>query len=163
MIMDIQKSYEYMNEFLFFNIRPEENRGNGTFLYCAGVNVARFLPLTRGRHKPMSNPAIRGLQLISYDVMALAKSNGAIARAIQGNRCRGISPTEELWSRQSLLIEQAPPSLPDKIINHCVVELLRKIDKGLIGSKLGAEMPDKVLKPGELQAYIEKLCSQYGQ
>ena len=106
----------------------------------------------------MSNPAIRGLQLIQYDIMALALANGATAKSLRGYKGRGLPPTEELWSTECLLIKNAPPSLPDRILNHSVIGLLKKID---LASTRGATLPDELLPPDELQEFIESMCRHY--
>jgi len=156
--MKIPLLREYINDFLYFVIKPDENSASGDLICCSGVNVDRFTPITKGRHNPMSNPAIRGLQLIQYDIMALALENGTTATTIRGYKGRGFPPTEELWSTQCLLLKNAPPSLPDRIINHSVVELLKKID---LASTRGATLPDKLLSPDELQVFIESICNEY--
>jgi hypothetical protein len=156
--MNTQQPRKYVNDFLYFVIIPDENSANGDLICCSGVNVDRFTPLTKGRHNPMSNCAIRGLQLIQYDIMALALKNGANAKTIRGYKGRGLPPTDEIWSTESLLIKSAPLSLPDEIINHCVVALLKKIDRA--GTR-ETRLPDKLLSPDELQAFIESLCDEY--
>lgn len=159
MLIHTQNSYEYKNDFLYFIITPDEDT-EGAFLFCSGVNVDRFLPITKGRHNPMSNPAIRGLQLIQYDIMALVIANGATSKVVGGSKCTGMVPSKELWSREGLLIMGGDSSLPDKIIKHSVVELLKKIDKAIM---LGASMPDTLLGPDELQVFLETLCRQYAK
>jgi hypothetical protein len=106
----------------------------------------------------MSNPAVRGLQLIQYDIMALALENGTTSKIIRGYKGKGLPPTEEIWSTECLLIKNPPPSLPDRIINHSVVELLKKI---YLASTRQATLPDKLLSPDELQVFIETMCNEY--
>jgi hypothetical protein len=150
--MKTQLSRKYL-----FVIRPDESSA-GDLICCSGVNVDRFTPITKGRHNPMSNPAIRGLQLIQYDIMALAIEHGTNAKPLHGYKCSELPPTGEIWSTECLLIKNAPPSLPDRILNHSVVELLKKIDKA---SMTGASLPDKLLSPDELQVFIESMCNEY--
>jgi hypothetical protein len=159
MLMNAQKSYEYINDFLFFVLKPDNSRGRDTYLYCSGINIDRFLPITRGRHRPMSNPAIRGLQLVNLGVRALALANGATPKALKGNECAGITPSKDSWSAERLLIENVPATLPDTIIRYCVINLLKKIDKAIM---LGATLPDELLEPDELQEFIEAMCRKYG-
>jgi hypothetical protein len=147
-----------MNDFFYFVIMHDENSASGDLICCSGVNVERFTPITKGRHNPMSNPAIRGLQLIQYDIMALAIQHGTNAKPIHGFKCKSLPPTGEIWSTECLLIKNAPPSLPDRILNHSVVELLKKIDRA---GMLGAVLPDKLLGPDELQIFIESMCDKY--
>ncbi len=156
--MKTELSREYINDFLYFVIKPYENNTDGDLICFSGVNVDRFTPITKGRHNPMSNPAIRGLQLIQYDIMALAIENGAVATTIRGHKMKGLPPTEELWSTECLIIKNAPPSFPDRILNHTVVEILKKID---LASTRGATLPETLLGPDELQLLIESLCKEY--
>lgn len=153
--MNTQQTFKYINDCLYFVITPDENSANGDLICYSGVNIDRFTPITKGRHSPMSNCATRGLQLIQYDIMALALKNGAIAKPTRGYKGNGLPPTDEIWSTESLLIKNAPPSLPDIIVNHCVVELLKKIDKA--GTR-EITLPDKLLRPDDLQVFIESLC-----
>lgn len=158
--MITQKSYEYINDFMYFAFRPDENRGQGTFIYCSGVELFRFLPITKGRHRPMSNPVMRGLQLVNLDARAMALSKGATPKAIKGEHCPGIVPPSNGWYKEMLLIENASDSLPDEIISHCVVHLLKKTFRAM--GMMEMELPDKLLKPDELQVFIEGLCDKLG-
>ncbi len=156
--MEKEISRKYINDFLYFVIKPYENRLSGDLICSSGVNVDRFTPITKGRHNPMSNPAIRGLQLIQYDIMALALEDGTTAKRITGYKGKVQPPTTELWSTESLLIKNTSPSLPDNIINFSVLELIKKID---LASTRGATLPDRLLDPKEMQIFLESLCSQY--
>lgn len=156
--MKTQLSREYINDFLYFVIRPDENSANGDLVCYSGVNVDRFTPITKGRHNPMSNPAIRGLQLIQYDIMALAIENGTTAYTLRGYKGKGLPPTEDIWSTECLLIKNAPPSFSDRILDHSVVEILKKID---LASTRGATLPDILLGPDVLQVFLESMCNEY--
>jgi hypothetical protein len=158
--MTTQKSYEYINDFMYFAFRPDENRGKGTFIYCSGVDLFRFMPITKGRHRAMSNPVLRGLQLVNLDARAIALSEGATPKAIKGEHCSGIVPPSNGWYKEMLLIENAPSSLPDKIISHCVVHLLKKTFMAM--AMMEIELPDTLLKPDDLQVFIEDLCIKLG-
>ncbi len=156
--MKTEQSREYVNDFLYFVIKPDQDSTNGDLICYSGVNVDRFSPITRGRHNPMANPAVRGLQLIQYDIMALALKNGTTAKPINAYRDKALPPTREFWSTDCLRITNAHPSLPDIIINHCVIELLKKINKACT---LEATLPDTLLNPGELQVFLESMCEQH--
>ena len=69
-------SLEYINDYLYFVFLPYESKRDNTMLYCSGVNLHRFLPITKGRHRPLANPARRGLQLANLGVRALALESG---------------------------------------------------------------------------------------
>ncbi len=156
--MKQKNPYEYINDFLYFVIKPEKNSDEGLFIYCSGVNLIRFSPITRGRHGLFSNPTFRMLQLIKHSVSAIALSQGASPKTIQRNDCAGIAPTQETWYTEMLLIENAPDSLPEEIIKYCVIHYLRKLIKSCL---LHVDPPDTLLTPDELQAFLERLCSKY--
>ena len=158
--MNAVKSYEYKNDYLFFVLTPDTERGRGALIYCSGVNVDRFLPITRGRHRPMSNPAVRGLQLVNLGVRSLVLSYGATPKSVRGKDCSEITPAADAWSTERLLIENAPDALPDEIIKYAVMELLKKIDRAIM---LEAELPDTLLSPDDLQVFIDGMCSKYGR
>lgn len=158
--MNTQKSYEYINEFLYIVVKHDKIKDPGRLIYCSGVNLSRFSPITKGRHGVCSNPAMRGLQLVNLGVRALAISEGASTKTLRGNDCAGIVPTKHGWYKDVLLIENAPDSFPEKIINYFVLELLKKIDNACM---LEAKLPDKLLEPNELQLVIEALCSKYAK
>jgi len=157
-LMNTQQSHKYKNDFLYFVMRPDESRGKGALIYCSGVNVVRFSPITKGRHG-IGNPSVRGLQLVNLGVRALALSKGATPKALRGNDCAGIAPAHDTWYTELLLIENASMSFPDEMINYCVINLLKKIFNACM---LEVQLPEKLLTPDELQDFLEPLCRKYG-
>ncbi|MGC2062568.1 MAG: hypothetical protein WA610_06285 [Thermodesulfovibrionales bacterium] len=151
---------EYINDFLYFVVRPDESRGSGTLIYCSGVNLDRFTPLTKGRHGLSSNPVIRGLQIVRQGVSSLVLSKGGTPRIIRGKDCAGIAPTEDTWYSELLLIENASESLPADLIDFCVRSLFAKI---FISSTTELQLPDKLPGPVELQQHIDALCRQFSR
>jgi len=149
----------YINDFLYFVIRVNDGMDKGTVIYCSGVNIDGFRPITKGRHGIGSNPAVRGLQLVNIGVRELALSRGAVPKRIRRNDCAGIAPTSDDWYTEILQIENAPVSLPDEIINYGVISLLRKIFKATL---LDFQAPDTLPEPHVLQKVIEGLCRKYG-
>lgn len=156
--MHAQESYEYINDFLYFVIRRDMSRGKDIYLYCSGVNIDRFHPVTSGRHGIGSNPALRGLQLVNHGVRALALSKGATPKRVRGNDCAGIAPTRDNWYTEVLGIENAPGSLPGEVIDYAVLNLLKKIFKACM---LELQLPDTLPKAGELQELLEGICGKY--
>jgi len=152
-------SSSYRNDFLYVALRPDISRGEGVLIYCSGVNVSRFGPITRGRHGIGSNPSVRGLQLVNLGVRDLALSKGATPKAVRGNVCGGIVPTGDTWYTEALLLENAPVLSLDEIIDYAVTNLVRKIFKA---SMLDLHLPDKPFQPDELQVFLEDLCKKYG-
>jgi hypothetical protein len=143
---------------MYFVVRPDKSSQN-TLLYCSGVNIDRFLPITRGRHRPMSNPAVRGLQLVNLGVRSIALAHGATPKAVRENNCRDITPPKDCWSTERLLIENVQESLPEEIIGYCVINLLKKIFNAIYIRE--EALPDTLLEQNQLQMLLESLCSKY--
>ena len=156
--MNTQQSHKYKNDFLYFVVRPDESRGNGALIYCSGVNVVRFSPITKGRHG-IGNPSVRGLQLVNLGIRDLALKKGATPRALRGNDCAGLASAQGTWYTELLLIENASASLPHEMISYGVINLLRKIFNACM---LEVRLPEEVPTPGELQDFLEPLCRKYG-
>ena len=150
----MKERLEYINNALYFVIIPYE----GGLIYCSGVNIVCFLPITRGRHKAMSNPAIRGLQIVNLEIRSMALEAGATPETVILSECKGICPTNDIWYTESLLIKNPPEGFGERIIEHGVINLLKKIDRAIM---LGADMPDELLPPDMLFSFIEDLCSRY--
>lgn len=151
--------HEYINDFLYFVVKRAA--GPGAFVLCSGVNLFRFLPLTKGRHGLGSNPALRGLQLVNHGVRDLALSKGATTRTFTGADCAGIAPTPESWYTQRLLIENAPEGFADEVVSYGVVNIVKKILNACMLTD--ARPPDRLRPPEELQALIEDFCRSYGR
>ncbi|HEB76552.1 MAG TPA: hypothetical protein ENJ04_09395 [Nitrospirae bacterium] len=146
---------EYINRALYFVVVPSEKG----LSYCSGVNIRRFLPITRGRHKAMSNPAVRGLQIVNHEIRSMAIEAGAAPKTALLNECRGIAPTGDIWYTESLWIENPPEGFGERIISHGVLGLIGKIDKAIM---LDTRMPDHLLPPEQLEEFIEELCRRFG-
>ena len=154
------KKHIYRNDFLYFVIRPDENRGEGALICCSGVNLERFAPLTKGRHGLGSSPSMRGLQITRLGINALAISRGATPRTLRGKECSGLSPAGETWYTELLLIENSPELFAEEIIRYGVKKLLESI---FTACRLQAEIPDQLPDPEELQLFIEAQCRKYAQ
>lgn len=161
--MDITKSsgdaktYEYINNFLFFVIKPDLSGRTGSYVYCSGVDLFLFLPITKGRHGQASNPAMRGLQLVSVGIKDMALSRGATIKRIKAG-CAGIAPSNGGWYTEQLLIENAEQSFPEEVISYAVINLVKKIIKACT---FPDKAPEALLQPDELQEFLESLCSKY--
>ncbi|HXX53282.1 MAG TPA: hypothetical protein VEI28_01785 [Thermodesulfovibrionales bacterium] len=153
------EAIRYINNFLYFVIRPDTRREKPVLIYCSGVNISRFTPLTRGQHGIGSSPVMRGLQLVNLGVRHLALSRGATPKAIRGNECEGIVPTKETWYTERLLIENASESFPDEILHYCVIGLLKKIFKA---SMREVHLPETLPGAEELEVFIQGQCKKYG-
>ncbi len=150
-------TYEYINDFLYFVVRPDHRDGKDVLIVCSGVNLDRFSPITKGRYGIGGNPVKSGLQVVNYDICSLATSKGATPRVILGNDSAGLAPTKDLWYSEILQIENGPVSMADEIVLFGVKTLVQKI---VSCSRLDYEAPDRVPAPAELQAFFDKLCSE---
>ncbi|MBF0344460.1 MAG: hypothetical protein HQL06_09550 [Nitrospirae bacterium] len=144
----------YVNDFLYYVIRPDDKRGNNVLIYCSGVNVTRFLPLTAGKHRLGQNPAVKGLQSSNLEVRSFVLSKGAALKSIRSDDCFGIAPTKDLWNSELFLIENAPDSLPPEIIRYAVMNFL---SIALPSCLPNVTLPKDFLTPEDLQAYLESL------
>lgn len=152
------KKHEYINDFIYFTVRQDRRGDKDVLIYCSGINLDRFLPMTRGRLGLGSNPILSGLKLVKYDLCTLAISNGATPRDHCGHSdCFGIAPTKEAWYSEALLIENPGNLQPDEIIRFAVGSMLKRIVNTSLSDH---EVPDLFLKPYDLQAHLEILCKE---
>lgn len=154
------ETFEYITDFMYFVVRPYVKEGPATYLLCSGVNVSRFLPVTRKRHGLASNPSLRGLELVNLDVRTLALSRGAAPKANRGYDCLGITPTQEIWYSESLQIDDTPPELAGELIPFCVLRLLKKITQACGLTEV--TVPSTLPTPEELRSFVESLVNRYG-
>jgi hypothetical protein len=151
-------SLEYINDFLYFVFMPYKNRGDDTLLYCSGINLDRFLPVTKGRHRPLANPARRGLQLANLGVRALALKKGSVPKSLNSQDCAEVVPKSDGWYRDKLLIEHVHISLPRNILDYVVLNFLGRV---MNSCQLHEKLPDRLPNPADLQSYLESLCDKY--
>jgi len=154
--MNAEHACNYINDFMYFVVLPDRS-SEGSLLYCSGVNLFRLLPITQGRHRPLANPARRGMQLTNLGIKSLALEQGAIPVALKGRPCPDIVPADDGWYKDYFRIEKAPESLPEKIIDYGVKTLLQKT---MTSSLRQVDLPQTLLKPDELQLFLENLCRE---
>lgn len=148
-------SYEYKNAFLYIILRQAPEHGPRSFLFCSGINLTRFSPLSRGTFGICSNPAFKGLQLLRADVAAFCRKKGVVARAESSPSCAVISPKGDGWYREeSLVIETAPEGFPRELLRFSVTTLLRTV---LSVCAPEVKLPSALPTPPKLQAYLESL------
>jgi hypothetical protein len=146
---------EYVNDFLYFVVRPEMREGKEVLVLCSGVNLSRFSPITKNRYGIGGNPILSGLQLVKYDLCKLAMSRGAVPKDIWGYLCSGIAPTKEAWYSEPLQFENTENLSAEEIISFGIRNLLERV---ISCSRLGYALPETIPAPAELQAYLEDMC-----
>jgi len=155
--------FEYKNQFLYFVIRPElSDSVDNNFIYCSSVNITRFLPLTKGRHRIGQNPVEKGLQSVNNEVRSLFLAIGAVLKMAKGNLCSDIRKlTEEIWYTESFFINCPPETIifrMEGVISYAVLNLFKKI---FLAMMIDEKVPDVLPSPKELEDYINKILQKY--
>ncbi len=149
------KQHDYINDFLYFVVRPQKKEDKDVLIYCSGINLTRFLPLVQGRLGLGSNPIVSGLQLVKFDLCTLAISKGAEPKEHYCNiDCARIAPTREGWYTEPLFIEKPGELMPEEIVTFAVKSMIKRINAASLADR---QIPDH-LPPDEMQKHIEAIC-----
>jgi hypothetical protein len=148
------RSHEYKNDFLYIVIRQTPEQGPRTWLYCCGINTSRFDPLCWGKAGICSNPAFKGLQLLRADVVAFALKKDLKPSPADGGGCGPITPRNDGWYRENLVIGGASPKDAAEILKFSVTDLLKTV---LIVCAPEAVIPKELPTPRKLQTWLEAL------
>lgn len=145
---------EYINDFMYFVIRPVDvNR----HIYCSGVNITKFSPITKGRHRLGQNPVVKGLQTLNNDIRALIINSKATPETVKNLFCQQIKPLkDDLWYTESFLIHNYTSELGEKIKHFAPFELLRKMFRAML---MNEELPEKDSSE-DLQSYLYNLSKR---
>ncbi|WP_353684079.1 hypothetical protein V4D30_09415 [Thermodesulfovibrio sp. 3907-1M] len=145
---------EYVNDFVYFVVKPLED---GKHIYCSGVNLTKFAPITKGRHRLGQNPAVKGLQSLNNDIRAIIIENKATPETVKNLFCQYVKPIkEDLWYTESFLILNYSESLGEKIKNYAPSELLRKMFRAMLIN----EPVFDAFSPEKLQDYLYGLIQK---
>ncbi len=148
-------TFEYVNRFMYFIVRETES----AWLYCSGVSMPQFLPITRGRHGLASNPAMRGLQLSDLHLRQQLHENGAQTSNVKGNPCDIHVPKSGDWYRQLLFIDDAGEELVRKLAAACPERLVGSIFSACL-------VPDSIplaakFSAAEMESFLLDVCEEY--
>ncbi|GAQ94179.1 hypothetical protein TAGGR_1358 [Thermodesulfovibrio aggregans] len=136
---------------MYFIIKPLED---GKHIYCSGVNLTKFSPITKGRHRLGQNPAVKGLQTLNNDIRAIIIENGASPETVKNLLCQHVKPiNEDLWYTESFLIHNYTESLGEKIKKFAPSELITKMFRAML---INESVP-KGLSEIEFQQYLYDL------
>lgn len=145
---------KFVNDFLYFIIEPTNGKRH---IYCSGVNLTKFLPITKGRHRLGQNPAIKGLQVLNNDIRAILIENKAIPETVRNLSCQHVKPLDDdLWYSESFLIHNYNSELGEKIKNFAPSELLRKMFRAML---INESVPEN-LSSMELQEYLYYIAKE---
>jgi hypothetical protein len=150
------RSFEYKNDYLYIIIRQAPEHGPKAYIYCCGINIARFDPICWGKAGICSNPAFKGLQLLRADVSAYGLKLGIRTKNAAQIPCGPLSPRKgNGWYRENtLLIVEATPKAVQKIMEFSVRDLVQTV---LAICAPDAKLPARLLNPPEMQKYLESL------
>ncbi|MBF0517147.1 MAG: hypothetical protein HQK97_08530 [Nitrospirae bacterium] len=150
-----QKSYSYINDFMYFIVRPAEAAG---FVYCSGVNVSRFTPLTAGKHRLGQNIVMKGLQSSNIELRSFILGRGAQPKTVRGGGCHDekVRVPDEVWTLETLMVENPPEDFTAEELGIFSVKNFLKVilPQCVQESEIPQELPD----PEGLQAWLESRC-----
>lgn len=145
---------EYINDFMYFVIRPIDEKRH---IYCSGVNITKFSPITKGRHRLGQNPVVKGLQTLNNDIRALIIESKATPETIKNLFCQQIKPLkDDVWYTESFLIHNYSFELGEKIKHFAPIELLRKMFRAMLMNEV---LPEKDSSE-DVQAYLYNLSKK---
>jgi hypothetical protein len=150
------RSFEYKNDYLYIIIRQAPDLGPSAYIYCCGINIARFDPVCWGKAGICSNPAFKGLQLLRADVSAFALKLGVQTKNAEQVPCGPMTPRNGTgWYRETtLLIVAASPRVVQKILEFSVRDLVQTV---LTVCAPDEKLPARLPNPPAMQKYLESL------
>lgn len=152
--------YVYSNKFMYF-IFGKCDSNSSSWLYCSGVSMPEFLPISRGRHGLASNPAMRGLQLTDINLQKELRDRGVQTSRVKGNPCGQHVPQGGNWYRQLLSINNADELVVKESVDRCPLNLVKSIFQSCL-------VTDVVLPAGspsadELERFLVAVCEKYNK
>ncbi|HEY6012200.1 MAG TPA: hypothetical protein VIX18_12110 [Nitrospirota bacterium] len=149
------RSYEYKNDYLYIVIRQMPEQGPQTYLYCCGINIARFDPICWKKAGICSNPAFKGLQLLRADVAKYASGKRVQPKNAGNIPCGPMTPGGNGWYRETpMLLEGAPPKTVQDILEFSVMDLVRTV---LYVCAPEVTIPAKLPNPPSMQKWLDSL------
>ncbi|MEO0274669.1 MAG: hypothetical protein ABIM18_06310 [candidate division WOR-3 bacterium] len=147
---------EYVNDFMYFVIRPVDERRH---IFCSGVNLTKFAPITKGRHRLGQNPAVKGLQTLNNDIRALIIENKATPETVKNLSCQHVKPLkDDLWYTESFIIHNYSPEIGEKIKKFAPQELIKKMFRAMM---INESIPENT-SCTEFEEYLRKLSEKLG-
>lgn len=150
------RSFEYKNEYLYIVIRQAPEHGPKAYVFCCGINIARFDPICWGKAGICSNPAFKGLQLLRADVSAFGLKLGIQTKNAEQIPCGQLTPQKgNGWYRENaLLLVEASPKAVQKILEFSVRDLVQTV---LYVCAPDEKLPSRLPTPPQMQKYLESL------
>lgn len=152
--------YSYSNKFMYFIFCKDES-DSASLLYCSGVSMSQFLPITKGRHGLASNPAMRGLQIIDLSLQKALNDRNAHTSSVKGNPCDPHVPKGGDWYRQLLLISGADVRTVKELVEQCPLHLVQSIFKACMITDI--VLPEVAPTAEEFEGFLSKICEEYSK
>jgi len=148
---------EFISDFFYIAIKPVDNLKH---IYCSGVNITKFSPITKGKHRLGQNPAVKGLQSLNNDIRAIIIENKATPETLKNLLCQHVNPIkEDLWYTESFLIRNYSEDFGEKIKKFAPSELLRKMFRAMI---INETVPEN-FSPQEFQEYLCRISEKFSE
>jgi len=156
----MDKIYTYSNKFMYFIVCADE-ADPSSFLYCSGVSMPQFLPITRGRHGLASNPAMRGLQITDLQFRKELIDRGAGSSIIKGNPCGSHAPKEGDWYRQLLRVQGINVTTIKELAEQCPLRLVGSIFQACMISDV--VLPSVTPPAEKFESFLADICERYSK
>jgi hypothetical protein len=152
--------FTYGNRFMYFIFNRDESSPS-SWLYCSGVSLSLFLPITRGRHGLASNPAMRGLQLVDLNLRKELNDRGSHTASVKGNPCDPHVPKDGEWYRQLMLISDADEQVVKELVGMRPLKLVSSIFQACLVSD--AVLPAVTPPADEFERFLAAVCEEYSK
>ncbi len=153
----MENLYAYSNKFMYFIFCKDET-DPASLLYCSGVSMSQFLPITKGRHGLASNPAMRGLQITDLNLQKELHDRGARTAGVKGNPCDQQVPKGGDWYRQLLFINGADVKVVKELGSQCPLHLVQSVFKACMITDI--ELP-VAASAEEFEKFLSAICEEY--
>ncbi len=149
-------SFEYKNTFLYVVIQEEPGLGPDAYIFRCGINLSRFCPLAWRKAGICSNPAFRGIQLLSTHVSAFAAKQGMIVEKAKVTDSSPLAPHGEGWYHENpLRLKQAAPERIRELLEFSVIDLVKTV---LVVCVPDAKIPAAFPDAAAMQKFLESLA-----
>ena len=144
-------SREYKNDFFSITIRESE-RQPGSYIFCSGISIPKFDPITWGKTGICSNAAFKGLQQLRADVSFFALKRGIVTKTAE-IPCESKREHGDGWYQENtLLIEDASTESIQAILDFSVRDLVQTV---LTACHSDVTVPAGALDPEAMQRFLE--------
>jgi hypothetical protein len=152
--------YIYSNKFMYFMFGRDESDPS-KWLYCSGVAMPQFLPITRGRHGLASNPAMRGLQIVDLNLRKELHERGAKTAGVKGNPCAPYETRGGDWYRQLLRISDIDEQALKELVGQCPLKLAASIFSACMVTDF--TLPDVSPTAEKFEKFLDEVCEKYSK